>query len=122
MAKSERFKLAESLQRKSSGKRRAHVAHDAHFQDDDEIQFDSEKELSEIVGIADKVLAAAPKRKKPKFEDTHSKHTIWLRDDLMREVNKITKERGEKTRFFNEAIYRHLLYLKEKSEKFEKQE
>ena len=118
--KNERSKLAESLQEKSSGDRKPFVAHDVYFEDEqEEIKYDNSKEeFEEIVGIGDEVLAAAPKRKKPKFEDTHTKHTIWMRDDLMKEVNKIThKTKGEKTRFFNEAIYRHLLYLKEQSKK-----
>ncbi|SDN47008.1 hypothetical protein SAMN04488137_4576 [Fictibacillus solisalsi] len=56
-----------------------------------------------ISELADK-LAAANKPKRVKFEDTHTKSTYWIRDDILEAFNKIAGERGEKTRIINQAL------------------
>ncbi|MDM5335812.1 hypothetical protein QUF84_00685 [Fictibacillus enclensis] len=56
-----------------------------------------------ISELADK-LAAANKPKRVKFEDTHTKSTYWIRDDVLEAFNKIAGERGEKTRIINQAL------------------
>jgi hypothetical protein len=64
--------------------------------------------------MARKIKAANnQKKKKPKFEETHTKDTLWIRNDLFEAFNEICTERGDKTKFINEAIYL-LLVQKEK--------
>ncbi|MCQ6267807.1 hypothetical protein M1K46_19450 [Fictibacillus sp. WQ 8-8] len=60
-------------------------------------------ETVNISELADK-LAAANKPKRVKFEDTHTKSTYWIRDDILKAFNKIAGERGEKTRIINQAL------------------
>jgi hypothetical protein len=53
--------------------------------------------------------AKAKKKKKPKFEETHTKDTLWIKNDIYKAVNEICTERGDKTRFINEALYQYIL-------------
>jgi hypothetical protein len=56
----------------------------------------------DLLNIANKV--AKEKKKKKKFEDQHSKQTYWIRNDVLEALNKIARERGEKTRIINNAL------------------
>lgn len=55
-------------------------------------------------------IADEPRRrkrvKKPKFEETHTRDTNWIRNDLMETLKEWSEEggRGEKTRIINEAL------------------
>lgn len=46
------------------------------------------------------------RERKPKFEDTHTRCTLWIQDDLNKKLNEWSEEggRGEKTRIINEAL------------------
>ena len=54
-------------------------------------------------------LIEQPRRKrekKPKFEETHTRGTMWIRNDLNEKLNNWSEEggRGEKTRIINDAL------------------
>jgi hypothetical protein len=50
-----------------------------------------------------------PKERRPKFEDNHTRQTVWIRKDLVEQIEKETVgERGEKARIFNEALEQYL--------------
>lgn len=42
--------------------------------------------------------------KKPKFEETHSREHIWVRNELKATVNNHSKNRGDKTKLYNQAL------------------
>jgi hypothetical protein len=56
------------------------------------------------------------KKKKPKFEDTHSKDNFWVRNDLHKALNDICTERGDKTRIINEALQDYFVKMGNDSE------
>jgi hypothetical protein len=62
-----------------------------------------------LLDIANKV--AKEKKKKKKFEDQHSKQTYWIRNDVLEALNKIARERGEKTRIINSALIDYIKKL-----------
>lgn len=62
-----------------------------------------------LLDIANKV--AKEKKKKKKFEDQHSKQTYWIRNDVLEALNKIARERGEKTRIINNALIDYIKKL-----------
>jgi hypothetical protein len=62
-----------------------------------------------LLDIANKV--AKEKKKKIKFEDQHSKQTYWIRNDVLEALNKIARERGEKTRIINNALIDYIKKL-----------
>jgi hypothetical protein len=62
-----------------------------------------------LLDIANKV--AKEKKKKEKFEDQHSKQTYWIRNDVLEALNKIARERGEKTRIINNALIDYIKKL-----------
>jgi uncharacterized protein YihD (DUF1040 family) len=62
-----------------------------------------------LLDIANKV--AKESKKKKKFEDQHSKQTYWIRNDVLEALNKIAKERGEKTRIINNALIDYIKKL-----------
>lgn len=49
------------------------------------------------------------KSKKPKFEDTHKRDTVWIRNDLKEILDDNCVDRGDKTRIINEALEQYLL-------------
>lgn len=50
-----------------------------------------------------------PKKKKPKFEELHTRHTIYIRNDIGEKLDELCGgERGEKTRIINEALEKYL--------------
>ncbi|MHA7139838.1 hypothetical protein ACRTEV_21640 [Rossellomorea arthrocnemi] len=56
----------------------------------------------DIGSITKKIKKA--QKKKPKFEETHSKANFWVRNDLNKALNEICTVRGEKTKIINEAL------------------
>jgi hypothetical protein len=62
-----------------------------------------------LLDIANKV--AKERKKKKKFEDQHSKQTYWIRNDVLEALNKIARERGEKTRIINNALIDYIKKL-----------
>jgi hypothetical protein len=62
-----------------------------------------------LLDIANKV--AKERKIKKKFEDQHSKQTYWIRNDVLEALNKIAKERGEKTRIINNALIDYIKKL-----------
>lgn len=62
-----------------------------------------------LLDIANKVVKE--KKKKKKFEDQHSKQTYWIRNDVLEALNKIARERGEKTRIINNALIDYIKKL-----------
>jgi hypothetical protein len=62
-----------------------------------------------LLDIANKV--AKEKKKKKKFEDQHSKQTYWIRNDVLEALNKMARERGEKTRIINSALIDYIKKL-----------
>ncbi|MDQ0496850.1 hypothetical protein QOZ95_005050 [Paenibacillus brasilensis] len=50
-----------------------------------------------------------PKPKKKKFEELHSRDTVWIENELKKRLDKESAEngRGEKTRIINEALRRY---------------
>lgn len=69
------------------------------------------EEVQDLNSIADKIMSATKNDKPKKFEDTHSKSTLWIRDDLMKVVNKISTKRGDKTKIINQALEEYILKL-----------
>lgn len=53
----------------------------------------------------DSLITPPNKQKKKKFEDTHSRDTFWLKNEIKEQLDGLCKgERGEKTRIINEAL------------------
>ena len=52
--------------------------------------------------------------RRPKFEDTHTRSTFYIENDLLEQMNRLADgEKGEKTRIINEALR---AYLKRKGQ------
>ncbi|NOU98418.1 hypothetical protein [Paenibacillus planticolens] len=49
-----------------------------------------------------------PKERRAKFEDNHTRHTVWIRNDLDKLIEDASGGRGDKTRIFNEALEQYL--------------
>lgn len=73
-----------------------------------DVENDDDAEVT-LLDIANKV--AKEKKKKKKFEDQHTKQTYWIRNDVLEALNKIAKERGEKTRIINQALIDYIKKL-----------
>lgn len=50
-----------------------------------------------------------PKTKRKKFEELHTRDTVWIENDLKKKLDHQSAEngRGEKTRIINEALRRY---------------
>jgi hypothetical protein len=48
------------------------------------------------------------------FEATHRRNTVWLRDDVDKELSIRVKKRGDKTRIVNEALLNYFSELDKK--------
>jgi hypothetical protein len=69
----------------------------------------SENELDDI---ANRIASQSKKNKPKKFEDTHSKATYWIRNDVLKAFNKIAgSERGKKTEIINQALIDYFVKL-----------
>lgn len=45
------------------------------------------------------------RERRPRFEETHARQTVWVRKDIVAMIDKASgAERGEKTRIINEAL------------------
>jgi hypothetical protein len=73
-----------------------------------EVEIEDYSEIN-LLDIANKV--AKEKKKKKKFEDQHTKQTYWIRNDVLEALNKIARERGEKTRIINNALIDYIKKL-----------
>lgn len=62
------------------------------------------------IGSITKRIKKAQK-KKPKFEETHTKSNFWVRNDLNEALNEICTERGAKTKIINEALQDYFVKL-----------
>lgn len=69
----------------------------------------SESKPGSTLGNIDVDAIISNKRNaQPKFEETHTKNTYWIRNDILDALNKIATKRGEKTEAINQGL---LLYF-----------
>ncbi|WP_026701705.1 hypothetical protein [Salibacterium aidingense] len=135
---SKRKEMAENLRNKTEGERKGNKAHDALWEShtdnfDDEntnvntsenkndvaINNDSQtqnnsldEEPKDLTQLADTIVKKRPKQKKLKFEDTHTKDTFYVKNDILKAINRLAnKQKGEKTRIVNEALYDYIIKM-----------
>lgn len=77
--------------------------HPAHTQLIHPVEEDTNVNVNENVYVDVNVNIDKPKRKR--FEETHSRQTYYIENDLIEKLNQQAgSEKGEKTRIVNEAI------------------
>jgi hypothetical protein len=78
-------------------------------ENENETETEGEKVDVKVSDLAKRIKNAKKKKKKPKFEETHTKDTIWIRNDIAEAIKEICTQRGEKTKFVNEALLEYLV-------------
>lgn len=80
--------------------------------DDTSVNANVNTSVNELDDIANRIANHAKKNKPKKFEDTHSKATYWIRNDILKAFNKIAgTERGKKTEIINHALLDYFIKL-----------
>ncbi|KMK99783.1 hypothetical protein VL06_21145 [Rossellomorea marisflavi] len=54
--------------------------------------------------LAKKLKKSSAAKRKPKFDETHSRDSVWIRNDLKKVLKDVCTEKGDKTRIINEAL------------------
>ncbi|MEW4226392.1 hypothetical protein Q0M98_22625 [Rossellomorea marisflavi] len=54
--------------------------------------------------LAKKLKKSTAAKRKPKFDETHSRDSVWIRNDLKKVLKDVCTEKGDKTRIINEAL------------------
>lgn len=73
---------------------------------------------NELDDIASRIVNISKKNKPKKFEDTHSKATYWIRNDVLKAFNKIAgNQRGMKTEIVNQALIDYFIKLEKEMKK-----
>ncbi|GAA4703051.1 hypothetical protein [Brevibacillus fulvus] len=74
------------------------------------------RRTSQVIALPDPPIGIyenlTPPAKRRKFEDTHSRQTFYVQNDLIKKINKLAKkEKGVKTRIVNEALRLYIDHL-----------
>lgn len=54
--------------------------------------------------LAKQLKKSSAAKRKPKFDETHSRDSVWIRNDLKKVLKDVCTEKGDKTRIINEAL------------------
>lgn len=69
------------------------------------IDVTTENNIDVNVDVNTNVNIFKPASKKKKFEDTHTRQTFYIENELLKKLSKFAgREKGEKTRIINEAL------------------
>ncbi len=69
----------------------------------------SETEDVNLSEVANNIAKKNKKKKVEKFEDKHSKQTYWIRHDVLKALNQIATNRGDKTKIVNQALIEYFI-------------
>lgn len=67
------------------------------------------------VNVDEHVDVVRPRQRKPRFDETHARHTVWLSDENGKRLARMCSGYGDKTFHMNAALdmyFQHLLSKK----------